>query len=151
MEREANVEIAEEGDFLRIKAVAPIRPVDIKTMPYPGFPTDLQSQMMALLSVAQGTSMIIENIFENRFGVADEISRLGARIKVEGRLAIIDGVPRLYGTEVRATDLRAGAALMIAGLMAEGDTVINDVYYIDRGYHCIEEKLSSLGARVWRK
>jgi len=149
--REAKVEIAEEGDFLHVRAAEPMRPVDIKTMPYPGFPTDMQSQIMALLSTVQGTSMIIENIFENRFGVADEINRMGARIKVEGRLAVIDGVPRLYGTEVRATDLRAGAALMVAGLMAEGETVINDVYYIDRGYHRVEEKLSSLGARVWRK
>jgi UDP-N-acetylglucosamine 1-carboxyvinyltransferase len=149
--REANVEIEEEGDCLRVRSVEPIRPVDIKTMPYPGFPTDMQSQMMALLSTAQGTSMIIENIFENRFGVADEINRMGAKIKVEGRLAIIEGVPRLSGTEVRATNLRAGAALMVAGLMAKGETVINDVYYIDRGYHCVEEKLSSLGAKVWRK
>ncbi|MCL6560074.1 MAG: UDP-N-acetylglucosamine 1-carboxyvinyltransferase, partial [Firmicutes bacterium] len=119
--------------------------------PYPGFPTDMQSQMMALLSRVKGTSTIVENIFENRFRVADELKRMGAKVKVEGRLAIIEGVPILFGAQVKATDLRAGAALVIAGLMAEGETEIDNVYYIDRGYHRLEEKLTSLGARVWRK
>jgi UDP-N-acetylglucosamine 1-carboxyvinyltransferase len=149
--REANVEIFEEGDALHVRAVNPIRPVDIKTMPYPGFPTDLQSQMMALLSTAQGTSIIVENIFENRFRVAEELKRMGAQIKIEGRLALIEGVPKLFGAQVKATDLRAGAALIVAGLMAEEETEISNIYYIDRGYHRLEEKLASLGARAWRK
>lgn len=149
--REANVAIYEEGDVLRVRAAEPLRPVDIKTMPYPGFPTDLQSQMMALLSAVPGISIIVENIFENRFRVAEELKRMGAKIKVEGRLALIEGVPRLYGAKVKATDLRAGAALVVAGLMAEGETEIDNVYYIDRGYHRLEEKLASLGARVWRR
>ncbi|MEW6424607.1 MAG: UDP-N-acetylglucosamine 1-carboxyvinyltransferase [Bacillota bacterium] len=149
--REANVDVFEEGDVLRVRACHPLRPVDIKTMPYPGFPTDMQSQMMALLSRVRGTSMIVENIFENRFRVADELKRMGAKIKVEGRLAIIEGGDKLFGAKVKATDLRAGAALVVAGLLAEGETEISNVYYIDRGYHRLEEKLTSLGARVWRR
>ncbi|MEW5897756.1 MAG: UDP-N-acetylglucosamine 1-carboxyvinyltransferase [Bacillota bacterium] len=149
--REANVEIYEEGDVLHVRAGEPLRPVDIKTMPYPGFPTDMQSQMMALLSKVKGTSMIVENIFENRFRIADELKRMGAKIRVEGRLAIIEGGGRLFGAKVKAPDLRAGAALVVAGLMAEGETEIDNVYYIDRGYHRLEEKLASLGARVWRR
>ncbi|MEW6273833.1 MAG: UDP-N-acetylglucosamine 1-carboxyvinyltransferase [Bacillota bacterium] len=149
--REANVDVFEEGDVLRVRACHPLRPVDIKTMPYPGFPTDMQSQMMALLSRVRGTSMIVENIFENRFRVADELKRMGAKIKVEGRLAIIEGGDKLFGAKVKATDLRAGAALVVAGLLAEGETEISNVYYIDRGYHRLEEKLASLGARVWRR
>lgn len=149
--REANVDVIEEGDVLRVRACHPLRPVDIKTMPYPGFPTDMQSQMMALLSRVRGTSMIVENIFENRFRVADELKRMGAKIKVEGRLAIIEGGDKLFGAKVKATDLRAGAALVVAGLLAEGETEISNVYYIDRGYHRLEEKLASLGARVWRR
>ena len=149
--REAGVEISEEGDALRVKADESLRPVDIKTMPYPGFPTDMQSQMMALLSKAKGTSMIIENIFESRFRIADELKRMGAKIRVEGRLAIIEGGRPLFGAKVKAPDLRAGAALVVAGLMAEGETEIDNVYYIDRGYHRLEEKLASLGARVWRR
>jgi len=149
--REANVDVFEEGDVLRVRACHPLRPVDIKTMPYPGFPTDMQSQMMALLSRVRGTSMIVENIFENRFRVADELKRMGAKIKVEGRLAIVEGRDKLFGAKVKATDLRAGAALVVAGLLAEGETEISNVYYIDRGYHRLEEKLASLGARVWRR
>lgn len=149
--REAGAEICEEGEVLRVKAGETLRPVDIKTMPYPGFPTDMQPQMMALLARAGGTSMIVENIFENRFRVAEELVRMGANIKVEGRLALVEGVPRLCGTRVNAPDLRAGAALVVAGLMAEGETEIGNVFYIERGYHRLEEKLSSLGARVWHR
>lgn len=146
--RESNVEVVEGEDSLRIKAVNAIRPIDIKTMPYPGFPTDLQSQMMALLSTVPGTSLIVENIFENRFQIADELKRMGANIKVEGRLAVIEGVTGLHGTQVKATDLRAGAALVVAALMAEGKTEIYNPGYIYRGYHDLEDKLKSLGADI---
>ncbi|HAU31393.1 MAG: UDP-N-acetylglucosamine 1-carboxyvinyltransferase [Desulfotomaculum sp. 46_296] len=148
--REAGLEVIEEEDSLRIRVVDDLRSLDIKTMPYPGFPTDLQSQMMTLLSTAPGTSEIIENIFENRFRVADELRRMGAAIKVKGRMALIRGVPKLYGAQVRATDLRAGAALVVAGLMAEGETEISGSDYIDRGYYKLEDKLSSLGGSVFR-
>lgn len=146
--REANVEVTEGEDSLRIIASGPLKPIDIKTMPYPGFPTDLQSQMMALLSTVPGTSLIVENIFENRFQIADELKRMGARIKVEGRLAVIEGVSVLHGTQVKATDLRAGAALVVAGLIAEGKTEIYNPGYIYRGYHDLETKLGMLGADI---
>ena len=123
-----------------------LRPVDIKTMPYPGFPTDMQAQMMVLLSTVNGTSIITETIFENRYMHVNELKRMGANIKTEGRSAIIEGVPRLTGAEVKATDLRAGAALILAGLAAEGNTSIQDVYHIDRGYVEIEKKFQKLGA-----
>ncbi|MFZ5646852.1 MAG: UDP-N-acetylglucosamine 1-carboxyvinyltransferase [Bacillota bacterium] len=146
--KEAGVDIIEGEECLRVKVSGPLRPIDIKTLPYPGFPTDMQSQMMALLSTVSGTSLITENIFENRFQVVDELKRMGARIKVEGRLAIIDGADCLYGTQVKATDLRAGAALVIAGLMARGTTEITNTRYIYRGYHNIEQKLRQLGADI---
>ena len=149
--REAGVVIEEGEDQVLVYAEDPLKPIDIKTMPYPGFPTDMQSQMMALLSTVPGTSLIVENIFENRFRVADEFKRMGANIKVEGRIAVIEGVEKLHGTQVKATDLRAGAALVVAGLMAEGETEICNTFYIDRGYHHLEQKLGGLGARIWRK
>lgn len=149
--REANVDVYEEEDTLRISAGQPLRPTDIKTMPYPGFPTDMQSQLMAMLSIVPGTSMIVENIFENRFMVANELKRMGARIKIEGRMAVIEGVPALHGAQVKATDLRSGAALIVAGLIANGDTEISNAVYVDRGYHNLEAKLNSLEAKVWRK
>lgn len=149
--REANVDVYEEEDTLRVSAGKPLQPIDIKTMPYPGFPTDMQSQLMAMLASVPGTSMIVENIFENRFMVANELKRMGARIKVEGRMAVIEGVPALHGAQVKATDLRSGAALIIAGLSAAGETEISNAVYIDRGYHNLEEKLGSLGATIWRK
>ncbi|MBB6698168.1 UDP-N-acetylglucosamine 1-carboxyvinyltransferase [Clostridium algidicarnis] len=127
-----------------------IKPVDIKTMPYPGFPTDMQAQMMALLSLSKGTSIITETVFENRFMHASEIKRMGANIKIDGRSAVIEGVKGLTGAEVRATDLRAGAALILCGLAAECNTEISDVYHIDRGYVDIEKKLKSLGACIER-
>lgn len=149
--REAGAEVLEvDEDEIMVRAKGRLRPVDIKTLPYPGFPTDMQSQMMALLTTVPGTSVIVENIFENRFRVAEELKRMGARIKVEGRAAIIEGVESLQGTWVKATDLRAGAALVIAGLMAEGVTEIACAEYIYRGYYRIEEKLRMLGAQVWR-
>ena len=147
--REAGVEVSEELTSIRVKG-SRIRPVDIKTHPYPGFPTDMQSQMTSLLSIACGTSMVIETIFENRFMHVCELKRMGANIKVEGRSAIIEGCTRLTGAKVKATDLRAGAALIIAGLCAEGTTEILDIDHIDRGYIRIDEKLRRLGADISR-
>lgn len=150
--REANVEVVEEEDTIYINATNfEAKNIDIKTMPYPGFPTDMQSQMMSFLATVPGTSLIVENIFENRFGVADELKRMGANIKVEGRMAVIEGVPTMQGASVKASDLRAGAALVIAGLMANGETEITNVHYVDRGYANLEQKLTSLGARIRRE
>lgn len=150
--RESNVEVLEGEDSVHVKAVGiEAKNIDIKTMPYPGFPTDMQSQMMSFLSTVPGTSIIVENIFENRFRVADELKRMGANIKVEGRMAVIEGVTELQGAQVKASDLRAGAALVIAGLMAKGETEISNVHFVDRGYTNIEQKLTSLGARIRRE
>jgi len=124
--------------------------VDVATLPYPGFPTDLQAQMMVLLSIAQGVSVVTENVFENRFGFVDELIRLGADIRVDGNHAVVTGGRALTGATVRCPDLRAGAALTIAGLAAEGCTEIRDIYHIDRGYERFEEKLRALGAEVER-
>lgn len=147
--REAGVEIIEAEEKLSIRAGGQLKSIDIKTLPYPGFPTDMQSQMMAMLTGVEGTSIIVENIFENRFQVADELKRMGARIKVEGRLAVIEGGFPLQGTHVSATDLRAGAALVVAGLMAQGKTEIQSPGYIYRGYHNLEHKLRGLGANIF--
>lgn len=149
--REANVLVEERDDSVRVSGAGPLYPINIKTMPYPGFATDMQSQLMSLLSIVPGTSVIVENIFENRFQVAQELRRMGARIKVEGRVAIIEGVAHLQGTQVRATDLRAGAALIIAGLIAEGRTEIQNAHFIDRGYWNLENRLRSLGADIKRE
>lgn len=127
-----------------------LNPIDIKTMPYPGFPTDMQAQMMSLLCTVKGTSIITETIFENRFMHAVELKRMGSNIKIDGRSAVIEGIDGFTGSEVKATDLRAGAALILAGLIAEGSTVISDIYHIDRGYVSIEEKLKGLGADIER-
>jgi UDP-N-acetylglucosamine 1-carboxyvinyltransferase len=127
-----------------------LRPVDIKTMPYPGFPTDMQAQMMALLSIVKGTSLVTETVFENRFMHVSELKRMGANIKIDGRSAVIEGVDSLSGADVKATDLRAGAALILAALAAEGKTTIEDVYHIDRGYVDIEKKFKALGANIDR-
>jgi UDP-N-acetylglucosamine 1-carboxyvinyltransferase len=124
--------------------------VDVSTLPYPGFPTDLQAQMMVLLSVAKGVSVLTENVFENRFGFVDELIRLGADIRVDGNHAVINGGRALTGAIVRCTDLRAGAALAAAGLLAEGCTELRDVYHIDRGYERFEERLRALGADMQR-
>ncbi|MGH4126166.1 MAG: UDP-N-acetylglucosamine 1-carboxyvinyltransferase [Clostridium sp.] len=127
-----------------------LNPVDIKTMPYPGFPTDMQAQMMSLLCTVKGTSIITETIFENRFMQAVELKRMGANIRIDGRSAVIEGIDTFTGSEVTATDLRAGAALILAGLTAEGSTTISDIYHIDRGYVSIEQKLKGLGADIER-
>jgi UDP-N-acetylglucosamine 1-carboxyvinyltransferase len=149
--REANVEVTEEDDSIRVTYKGTLKPIDIKTLPYPGFPTDMQSQMMAMLTMVKGTSVIVENVFENRLQVADEFKRMGAKIKVEGRTAIIQGVNRLQGAQVKASDLRAGAALIIAGLIADGETEICNTHYIDRGYENIENKLIEVGAKICRQ
>ncbi|MCB2306356.1 UDP-N-acetylglucosamine 1-carboxyvinyltransferase [Clostridium estertheticum] len=127
-----------------------LNPIDLKTMPYPGFPTDMQAQMMSLLCTVKGTSIITETIFENRFMHAVELKRMGANIKIDGRSAVIEGIDTFTGSEVTATDLRAGAALILAGLTAEGTTTIKDIYHIDRGYVSIEKKLRGLGADIQR-
>lgn len=149
--REMGAEIDEDGDQIRIRVEGPLRAVNIKTLPYPGFPTDVQQPMTSLLSTARGTSLVTESIWEGRFKFVDELKRMGANIKVEGRTAIIEGVPSLSGAPVRATDLRAGAALVVAGLMAEGETEVSGVEHIDRGYETLEAKLRHLGAEIRRE
>ncbi|MCR6516400.1 UDP-N-acetylglucosamine 1-carboxyvinyltransferase [Clostridium sp. LY3-2] len=126
-------------------------PIDIKTLPHPGFPTDMQPQMMALLSTIEGGSVITETVFENRFMHVAELTRMGADIKIDGKTALVNGVSKLTGCEVKSTDLRAGAAMILAGLVAEGETVVGDVYHIDRGYLNIEEKFKNLGANIYRE
>ena len=127
-----------------------IRAVDVVTEPFPGFPTDLQAQMMALLCTAEGTSVLEERIFENRFMHAPELARMGARIEVHGGVAKVHGVARLKGARVMATDLRASVSLILAGLAAEGETVVSRVYHLDRGYERVEEKLRAVGAQIER-
>ncbi|MHB8124312.1 MAG: UDP-N-acetylglucosamine 1-carboxyvinyltransferase [Desulfitobacteriaceae bacterium] len=148
--RQIGAEIWQGDDFVRVCQRAKIRPVDCKTMAYPGFPTDMQPQFMAMLACAEGTSIITETIFENRFQHVDELRRMGANITVEGRTAIIRGVPTLEGAFVEATDLRAGAALFLAALAAEEVTVLENVDYIDRGYENLEEKYKQIGAKLRR-
>jgi len=148
--REAGVLIIVGDDWVKVRGPGRIRAVDIKTMPYPGFPTDMQPQMMALLSLAEGTSVISETIFENRFKHVGELRRMGADIKVEGQSAIIKGVARLSGAHVEASDLRAGAALVLAALAAENGTVLENVEHIDRGYERLELKYNALGASIMR-
>jgi len=148
--KECGIEVVENGDSIRVNARNGITPTDIKTLPYPGFPTDMQAQFMSLLSVAKGTSVVIETVFENRFMHVGELKRMGANIKIEGRSAVIEGVNSLQGAQVKATDLRAGAALILAGMVADGTTEISDVYHVDRGYVEIENKLKALGANISR-
>jgi len=145
---ECGAQITEEHEGLRV--IGGKRPIasDVKTMPYPGFPTDMQAQIMAYLSIARGTSMVIETVFENRFMHVEELKRMGAKIKIEGRSAVIEGVEKLSGAPVKATDLRAGAALVLAGLAAEGTTQVMNTYHIDRGYVDIVGKLKKLGADI---
>jgi UDP-N-acetylglucosamine 1-carboxyvinyltransferase len=147
----AGIEIAETPTGLRVaRAGNGIRPVDVVTKPFPGFPTDLQAQMMALLTLAQGTSRLEERIFENRFMHAPELMRMGARIDVHGGTATVTGVTALRGAPVMATDLRASVSLILAGLAAEGETRVARVYHLDRGYERVEEKLSACGAEIER-
>lgn len=148
--RECGVTVEEYDEHVRVKANGQVMATDIKTLPYPGFPTDMQAQFMSLLTVASGTSVVIETVFENRFMHVDELKRMGANIKIEGRSAVVQGVDGLEGAQVKATDLRAGAALILAGMIAEGKTEISDIHHIDRGYVEIEEKLRGLGAKITR-
>ena len=150
LEMGARVDEGVGEDSIRVRSDGNHRHVNIKTLPYPGFPTDLQQPMSVLLSTARGTSIINETIYEMRYKHLEEIRRMGGVSQIKDRLAIIEGVPRLTGCAVTATDLRAGAALVVAGLMAEGVTDIYNVQYIDRGYEHLEEKLRSLGARIER-
>lgn len=148
--RETSVEVIEYDEAVRVISDGKIKGVDVKTLPYPGFPTDLQQPMAAMLSVAEGISIITENVYEARFKYIDELKRMGANIKVDGRVAIIEGVRELSGAKVKATDLRAGAALIVAGLIAKGKTEIDNASHIDRGYENIEQKLLGLGAKIYR-
>lgn len=148
--KEVGAEVQEEIDGIRVIGHAPLRPADIKTLPYPGFPTDMQAQFMALTTICQGTSVVKETVFENRFMHVDEFKRMGAKIRIEGRSAIVEGVPRLKGASVNATDLRAGAALVLAGLVADGETEVGYLYHIDRGYDNLVLKLQRLGADIVR-
>jgi UDP-N-acetylglucosamine 1-carboxyvinyltransferase len=148
--RDAGMRITADGDSLRVKGGAALRSVDVKTLPYPGFPTDLQAQIMALMAIANGLAVITETVFENRFMHVGEMVRMGADIVIQGKSAIVRGVPKLHGAPVMATDLRASASLILAGLAAEGTTVLSRVYHIDRGYQRIEKKLSALGADIRR-
>ena len=145
---EIGCEVEEFDDAVRVRAAKRLHRTHVKTLPYPGYPTDMQPQIAVTLTLAEGTSIVTESIFENRFKYADELSRMGANIKVEGNSAIIDGVRKLTGARVSAPDLRAGAALVIAGLAADGVTVVDDIVYIQRGYENFEEKLRSLGAEI---
>ena len=140
----------EDDDSIRVTVDNKLRGVNVKTAPYPGFPTDVQQPMSVLLSITKGRSLVTESIWENRHKHTDELKKMGAMIKVEGRTAIIDGVEKLEGAKVIATDLRAGAAMVIAGLIANGETEIVDIEHIDRGYPHIEEKFRSLGADIRR-
>lgn len=151
---ECGVEVV-EGDtgkefFIQVKADDRPRAANIRTLPYPGFPTDLQQPMTALLAVAYGNSFVQENLFEDRFNHVRELTRMGASITVNGRTAAVAGVDRLYGAEIKATDLRAGAAMIVAALMAEGTSIIRNIHYIDRGYENLTDKLTALGARIER-
>lgn len=148
--REVGCQVHENEDKVRIIGPERLKATDIKTLPYPGFPTDMQSQFMALMCVSEGTSVVIETVFENRFMHVDELKRMGADIKIDGRSAIIQGVDSLMAAPVKATDLRAGAALVLAGLVSDGVTEIGNIYHIDRGYDGIENKFIQLGARIYR-
>ena len=148
--KEAGVTVAEDVDGIRVSCDVRPRAVDIKTLPYPGFPTDMQAQFMAMLTISEGTSVVTETVFENRFMHVDELRRMGAKIKIDGRTSVVEGQEKLTGCQVKATDLRAGAAIVLAGLVAEGETQIGYIHHIDRGYDNLVEKLVSLGADIKR-
>lgn len=147
---EAGVEIIEESNGIRITAENPLRPVDVRTAPYPGFPTDVQSQIMALMITVDGISVITETVYPERFMHVSELNRMGANIKIEGNIAVVKGVPKLSGAPVMASELRGGAGLVIAGLAAENQTVVSRIYHIDRGYENMEKKLAGIGADIKR-
>ena len=145
---ELGCEVHEYDDAVRVISHGRLQNTHVKTMPYPGFPTDMQPQIAVSLALAEGTSIVTESIFENRFRYVDELARMGASIKVEGNVAVISGVEKFTGARVSAPDLRAGAALVIAGLAAEGITIVDDIYYIERGYENLDQKLRRLGAQI---
>ncbi|WP_409227697.1 UDP-N-acetylglucosamine 1-carboxyvinyltransferase [Gudongella sp. SC589] len=149
--REAGCTVEEGSDSIRVIGNQNLKAIDIKTLPYPGFPTDMQAQFMALMTTLSGTSSVMETVFENRFMHVEELKKMGAQIRIEGRSAIITGVDEIKGAKVEASDLRAGAALVLAGIVADGTTEIGNIYHIDRGYDGIEEKFSNLGAIIYRK
>ena len=148
--KEAGLEIFPEGDGVKVIGPVNIKPVDVKTLPYPGFPTDMQAQIMALMCLANGLSVITETVFENRFMHVSEMRRMGADIRVEGKNAIVRGLAHLTGAPVMATDLRASASLALAGLAAEGTTEVSRIYHLDRGYEKLDQKLTKLGAKIRR-
>ena len=147
---EAGVKIEEDIDGIRVSCNKRPKAIDIKTLPYPGFPTDMQAQFMAMLTIADGTGLVTETVFENRFMHVPELIRMGARLKIEGNTVMIQGVPNLKGAQVMATDLRASASLVIAGLVAEGQTIVDRIYHMDRGYEHIERKIRGLGGTIER-
>jgi len=149
--REAGIDVQEKDDWIHVRGVDRWNSLDVRTMPFPGFPTDMQAQMMVFLSLARGTSIITENIFENRFQHVGELRRMGAQIRVEGRSAVVEGVQSLTGAVVESTDLRAGAALVLGGLASDNTTVVEGLQHIDRGYEKLESKLRLLGAKVRRE
>lgn len=148
---EVGVTILEHEDGLLVIGNKSLSATDIKTLPYPGFPTDMQAQMTAVLTTARGISLVTETIFENRFMHVDELKRMNAKVKIDGRSAVIQGVEGLTGAQVNASDLRAGAALVVAGLVADGVTEVGNIHHIDRGYHDLVGKLKALGADIWRE
>ena len=148
--KEAGVKVIEYVDGIRVICDKRPQAVDIKTLPYPGFPTDMQAQFMAMLTISQGTSMVTETVFENRFMHVDELRRMGAKIKIDGRTSVVEGQEKLTGCQVKATDLRAGAAIVLAALVAEGETQVGYIHHIDRGYDNLVQKLVSLGADIKR-
>lgn len=148
--KEAGVTIEEDISGIRVSCDRRIQAVDIKTMPYPGFPTDMQAQFMAMLAISTGTGMVTETVFENRFMHVDELKRMGANIRIDGRTSVVEGVERLTGCQVKATDLRAGAAMVLAGLVADGETQVGYIHHIDRGYDNLVDKLVGLGADISR-
>lgn len=148
--REAGATIEAGGDFIRVRSEGRLKAQSFRTTEYPGFPTDMQAQFMALNCIAQGTSTVTETIFENRFMHVSELMRLGAKIQIDGKVAVVEGVEKLTGANVMATDLRASASLVIAGLVAQGDTIVDRIYHLDRGYDRMEEKLRAIGAHIER-
>ncbi|MBS0561035.1 MAG: UDP-N-acetylglucosamine 1-carboxyvinyltransferase, partial [Proteobacteria bacterium] len=148
--REAGVDVVQEAEGLLVRRLNGLHGADVMTEPYPGFPTDMQAQFMALMSVAEGAAMVTETIFENRFMHVPELNRMGARINVHGASAIVRGVTQLSGAPVMATDLRASVSLVLAGLAARGETLVNRVYHLDRGYESVEQKLAACGADIER-
>ena len=147
---DAGIEVEATADTIHVRRPGKIQATDIKTMPHPGFPTDMQQPFVALLSLADGVSVVTETVYENRFRYTTELEKLGADIRVEGRTAIIRGVERLQGAPVFCTDLRAGAAVVVAGLAAEGETTIDNLHHLDRGYEDMVPRLRSLGAKITR-